>query len=66
MERLETWWIFPSGGVYRITASTLEDMGVYQYIDNCHPAALGPCFLTDIILEEDMIMLMEDTLPRPW
>jgi hypothetical protein len=33
-----------------------EDMGVYQHIDDCHPAALEPCFLTDIILEEDMIM----------
>jgi class 3 adenylate cyclase len=42
----------------------LEDMGVYQHIDDCHPAALGAMLLTDIILEEDMIMLMEDHISK--
>jgi class 3 adenylate cyclase len=37
----------------------LEDMGLYQHIDDCGPA-LGAMLLTDLILEEDMIMLMED------
>jgi hypothetical protein len=62
--RLETWWIFPKRRrVCRITALTF-DMGVYQHIDDCHPAALEPCFLTDIILEEDMIMY--EAMTRPW
>jgi class 3 adenylate cyclase len=37
----------------------LEDMGVYQDIEDCGPA-VGAMLLMDLTLEEDMILLMEE------
>jgi class 3 adenylate cyclase len=41
----------------------LEDMGAYQKIDNCGPA-VGAMLLTDLILEENVILLMEEHISK--